>query len=515
MRARCTYRKAPRRAGGLVILASLVVVTMAALVGSAILLRADAGTVIARGELRRAQARAAAWSGVQAVMARLSEQRDDLLGGGAPVLPEQWTFPIESADGELVFRVLQGAGGLPATSENARLDINTAAPEMLAMLPGLNETLAERIISSRPEGGYVSVESLLGVEGIDRRTLMGETQDDEGAHEPTPPRPGGLAVSAPPLIDLLTVWSFDPNVQGSASGESIGVRRVRLPGGWWTDGMAMAIGERFGAPSLFGVGGIGLGEDPPASIGELVTALRGSSIPVESWGKWLDTFTPYDATHRRGLIDLNRAGADVLAAVPGLDVELAGAIVDARDRTPFESRSSTAWIVEVGAVSPEAFVEAADWLTTRSTQWRVIVEGGYEAPTAEGAERGSAPALLDRVVFEAVIDVSTRRTRLATLREVTGLNETLAFSRALLAGDDEPEPHDLAMDDSASIVEPEEPEFVRLRRGPDPLGTSDDVPPSLPAPEQTSDPDAQDALPAPSAGSTGGRAGRWTRGGGS
>ncbi len=494
---------------GRVIIAVLVVVTMAALVGSAILLRSDGGVVLARGELRRAQARAAAWSGVQAVMARLGEQREDLLAGGAPVLPEGWTMPVEAAGGTLVFRLLPGAGGLPATSENARLDLNTADAEMLASLSALDDALAQRIVQQRPAGGYSSVESLAAIEGIGRAMLAGGV--DSGAAPPSAAGDLGDAVGSP-LLDLLTVWSFDPNVQGAAAGETIGARRVPFPGGWWTDATAMAIGERFGSPSLFGVGGIGVGGEAPATLGALVGALRGSAIPVESWGPMLDTLTPHDATHRRGLVDMNRAGAEVLAALPGIDEEMAAEIVEARERTSLESRGSIAWAVEVGVMTPEALEESADWLTVRSTQWRVRIEGGYEPPSAGERRRGDeARALLDRVVYEAVIDVSTRRPRLATLREITGLDESLALS---------PSPEDPTtegIDEEADDLDglgPDEPEFIRLGRGPERLvPRGEDPAPSGPPQDAAAD-DQPGQGESRAGGGAAGRVGRWTGGGG-
>ncbi|MEZ6242873.1 MAG: helix-hairpin-helix domain-containing protein [Phycisphaerales bacterium] len=509
-----TRRTTQTRRRGLVILAVLIVVTMAALVGSAVLLRADAGTHAARGELRRTQTRAAAWSGVQAVMARLAEQRDDLLAGGAPVLPEGWSFSIESPDGDLVFHVLQSDSGLPATSENARLDINVATAEMLANLPGLSETLAERIVSGRPEGGYESVESLTRVDGIDRWTLMDETEVDGLASEATLSESADPTMFSHPLIDLLTVWSFDPNVQGAAAGETLGVRRVLFPGGWWSDSMAQQIGERFGSPGIFGKGGIGVGADAPASMGEFVALLRGASIPVEQWGPLLETITPYDATHRRGLVDMNRAPAAVLATIPGIDDEIARAIVDARERTPLASRGSIAWAVEVGVMTPEALEQAADWLTTRSTQWRVRIEGGYEAPTPDGSDSETTRSLLDRVEYEAVIDISSQRPRLATLREITGLDESLAFSAL---GRDEREPDDPGIKDDPIGGPGDEaptPEFRRLRQGPDrhPMFGDDEPlgPPPGDSPDSSGTPDE-----AGKSSGLSGRTGRWTRGGGS
>ena len=60
-----------------------------------------------------------------------------------------------------------------ATEQNdGRLDINTATSEQLQMLPGIGETLAQRIIDYRTEhGDFKTVDELLQVNGIGESKL--------------------------------------------------------------------------------------------------------------------------------------------------------------------------------------------------------------------------------------------------------------------------------------------------------------------------------------------------------
>ena len=51
------------------------------------------------------------------------------------------------------------------------LDLNSASRDELMLLPGIGETLAARIIEARTEGSYTSVNDLLRVRGISRKSL--------------------------------------------------------------------------------------------------------------------------------------------------------------------------------------------------------------------------------------------------------------------------------------------------------------------------------------------------------
>src|SRR4051812_37446493 len=82
----------PMSRRGSILLTVMVVITLAALVGTTVLYRADAQRGSARNGMEHAQLRALAWSGVQGAMAELASQRGDLMQGGTPALTGEWSL---------------------------------------------------------------------------------------------------------------------------------------------------------------------------------------------------------------------------------------------------------------------------------------------------------------------------------------------------------------------------------------------------------------------------------------
>ena len=68
----------------------------------------------------------------------------------------------------------QSISGFKAETESkdTRMDINSATVQQLTVLPGIGETLAERIVDYRQQNGnFSSVDELLYVDGIGKKKL--------------------------------------------------------------------------------------------------------------------------------------------------------------------------------------------------------------------------------------------------------------------------------------------------------------------------------------------------------
>ena len=112
-----------------------------------------------------------------------------------------------------------------------------------------------------------------------------------------------------------------------------------------------------------------------------------------------------------------------------------------RDGLAADSLKSPTWLAAEEVLTPVQYARCADTVTTRSMQWRVRIEAGLLRDDAQinwsGGDRGN-PAeadfesraylyqedagLMDRVVVEAVIDISSARPRVAYLRDLTLMN---------------------------------------------------------------------------------------------
>lgn len=452
------------------ILAVMLVITIGALVATSTLHTTNAQHSLIEASIRQTRSRAMAWSGVQAAMSELAEQRDDLLDGLSPVLTEQWDlFELDDGRRGVVRLVAIGEEGSVIQSESGKLNVNTATADMLALIPGLDLTVAQRIVESRSTAPIGSVESLADIEGITLEALYGRPE-------------------APGLTRYLTALSADPNVQtgvGSTSTNGRGDRKLNVNGPW-SERLGRAIADRYDEETAAGVKQIMESGFDLSSESRFVAFMRQSDGDPETWVDVLDVFSATPDPYTTGRVDLLTAPAAVLAAIPGLDQMTAESIVQARASLDDESRRTVVWPVLEGVMTEEQFQEAIDFISSRSMQWRVRVEVGImnDAPVARvstseergpqrtdmigGSFRGAddgladAPRLRDRLVLEAVIDVSSLRPRVAYLRDVTHLD--LAFRLDALRP--EAELADIADDDDLADPVPMDDDVMTMRDAP-------------------------------------------------
>lgn len=384
----------------------LAVVVLAVAVASSMLTSAATRIDAAEAVWRRQQARAVALSGVRVAMARLEAQRDALLDGGEPVLDAE-VVVFADATGRGVATLVPLGSERPARSELAGLDLNRATAEMLARLPGVSQALAETIVAGRGRG-YTSVEEVgpaAAEAGLGIESIYGDGAGDaaEAVAEP------------PPLLSMLSVFGFDPEVQQGLGRDGARWQDRVLPTAEWVRAERARLVERFGEAAASGLERLVEVRGAFDSRSALVRAMLNRGVPVEAWAGILDLTAVGDDRFARGVVDLNRAPAEVLAAIPGLDEASAAAIVARRDSVAAGLKGSIAWPVVEGVIEPTRLAEAADWLAARSLVWRVRVRGLVEPATDEdpsGPRDGG-------VVLDAVIDVTGERARLAYLREVT------------------------------------------------------------------------------------------------
>jgi DNA uptake protein ComE-like DNA-binding protein len=421
--------RGPQARRGAILLAVLVVISIAALAGVSVSHVAQADVQGAAVSQRRVQARALAWSGVQSVMAELAQQRIALLDGETPRITSEWEPFVDARGRRAVVRLAQQRGGSILVSEQGKVDINTAAPAMLSAL-GLDESTVEAIVESRRRRAFGSPGELLMVQGVTPEILYGASW-----HEAETGRERGLE-AGDGLIAHLTVFSFDPNVQ-SGLGPAGSTHRARMrinvntP---WSERLGNAIDERFGegagqAARSFMTAGVTID-----SLGVILRGAVANNLNRRSWPPLLDAFTVSDDPYIMGRVDLNVAEGRVLASIPGISPEAAEQMVRIREGLGPDARRSILWPLEENILTVEEMAVAADHLTTRSMQWRVVVEGGFIPSGDQRAWQDlEDETLQDRIVLEAVIDVASAQPRVAYLREVTLLPVARILTRDAMA----------------------------------------------------------------------------------
>jgi DNA uptake protein ComE-like DNA-binding protein len=447
-----------------ILLSVLVVVVIGTLIGTTMTMIAGAQRASVESAGNRAQSRALALSGLRAVVAELADQRRDLLRGDEPRLTSEWTL-FEARDGSVgVVRLLPlGPEDERFVSESAKLDLNSHSAETLARLPFADPTLAQRLAAQAKAQPLNSLGGLLELDGITPEQVFGSAAAaaDESSVEAAALDAGLLETEydsgarSAALCDLLTVFAFDPNVQTGLDSNRperfLGRRRINLNRDW-SEELDRAIRRRYDDDLADAVKGAMQGGLTFPNDERLIELLAGSGLEAEQWGPILDGFTAWGEPYHYGKVDLNRARAEVLAALPGLDPEVAQDIVEVRRQLGDEHKRSPAWPVVEGIMTPDQFKEAGPWFATRSLQWRVRIEGGFRpgepggneplggmspddlslpgdgAFDAGGFDADVSDALKQPVILEAVIDLAGNVPRIAYLRDLT-LYETASRVR--------------------------------------------------------------------------------------
>ena len=290
--------------------------------------------------------------------------------------------------------------------EAAKLNLNTASWQSLAAQPGMTDEVAQAIVDFRdpdsdplPYGAedeyYQSLtpayraknapletlQELLLVRGVTPEVLYGEDtnqngvldpwEDDGDASPPDDDRDGELDRG---LAGYVTVYSAEPNLnsQGQPRLNLNTAPREELRK-TLRQGMPADLVERILAP-----GGASRAATAPVQYQGMAEVLRRVPALLERENRealtyLLDVATVREEEVLRGLVNVNTAPPEVLAALAGLEEDTAQAI-DAYRRQGGGGFGSVAWLLEAG-VAPERFLEVLPFVTVRSFQYRVRAVG--------------------------------------------------------------------------------------------------------------------------------------------
>lgn len=444
------------RRRGFVLIAVLVIVSIALLVATGVLFIVQGRAADAAGSADMAQSRALAWSGLQAVMSELNSQRERFLAGESPRLDRQYSIYETHNRIGAIRLVPVGSGDSLLAAEAGKIDLSSADAERLTKTGMIDAGVAAAIINYRDQvlrRPFQSVAELLHVPGgvITPQTLYGPI-DQIKPRDQAQLAEGDLAervaerlqAPATSLSDVLTVFSVEPNVQRN------GEPRINLNQPW-TEAFERELTEKLGkraADQFKGMAERGVRFENESKI---VATLRGADIPLREWAGALDMFTATPGEHCFSRIDINTAPLEAIMTLPTLTPEQAAQIVNRRETLTADERASITWPVTSGIVLPEALEQLAGTITTRCWVYRVRIAAGEIVEDDVGSENGP---MINPVIWEAVIDLSSPQPRVAYLRDISVLQAAAQIAlEATLSQPSDFEPQSEEAVDSAAADE--------------------------------------------------------------
>lgn len=285
--------------------------------------------------------------------------------------------------------------------EASKLHLRMVTEDMLAKLPGMTAEIAAAIIDWRDENDepleegaegetyeqlpahpyaaknadFETLGELLLVKGVDPDVLFGEDKNLNGrldANEDTDE--DGLLRQG--LFQYLTLYSYAPNVN------RFGEPRIDLNTASQQE-LREALGDRLSNQQIQTLIAARTGS-PLISIGQIASIPRFSSEVLKTI---MDDVTVHSAEWVVGRVNAVTAPREVLAALPGMDEELADGLIAAREGVA-DGLDTLGWVLDVLGV--QRFAVLANWLTVRGYQFRVQAQSWIEPGAAEGSPTGAA-----------------------------------------------------------------------------------------------------------------------------
>lgn len=359
-----------RQSRGIALITAMwfLAVLLVLVAGFAAMVHSDAEIARNFGELTRA--RWAAQAGYSRALVEI-QQRGALpatsLDGGAQLTLD--SQDEEVALGNATYQTV-------IEDEAGKININTATSDMLQML--FSVEVVDAIIDWRdsdstpqPQGAeddlytgldapyhcknapFDTVDELLLVNGVTAELLD------------TPVTDGGVNVR-----DLLTVSSVDSNTDAS------GQARVNIKTAT-QEQLSTAVGDVFSDEELEAI----ITQRTSTPFDSPADLLNVPNMSREKVALVFDRLTASTVRERPGLININTAPVEVLAALPGMDEALAQAIV--QQRTEQGAFETVGQLLDIEQISNSLFIRIADLLTTRSRTFRIVSTGQMKDGSAQ------------------------------------------------------------------------------------------------------------------------------------
>ncbi len=443
-----------RRERGVILIAALLVVSALALLVGALVENQRAEVRVAEAFQRQARARQAALSGIHRAMADLAADETawdgpaDAWRGGATVSTYQ-ELPIgpDGEDGWVSLVRYDVDSDVPPVApaygledENGKVNLNTAAKEVLAALPGMTSEIAAAVVDWRdpdeqpdPEGGaesdyylglaspyraknapFGTVDELGLVRGVTPALLHGEDSNRNGLLDPneddgddSEPPDNGDGVLDRGLAPFVTVWSLERNV------DQAGEARLNLNQAT-VEQLRTRCGDVLQPPDIQGI--LQLRTTRGGQFATTADILDVPSVTPEEYKAVCDRLTLSTEPEIEGLVNVNTAPREVLRALPGMDDDTVDQVL-ARRTLPDAKLDSIGWLLEVESLRNEPFYVRFRGLSAIAT-----VRSGQVSAVAAGGVRGTPTVAR----IQAILDRREAPPKIVYLRDLTGLGVPFA-----------------------------------------------------------------------------------------
>lgn len=315
----------------------------------------------------------------------------------------------------------EGGGIIYGVSdEESRLNINQASVDQLTNIVNMTPDIGAAIVDWRSDdnapgtpggaksdyymslkppymprtGPFLTVREMLMVRGVTPDLLYGQDADQNGLLENNdgpddPPSDAQNSVLEDAgWSSMMTVDSVDNdvkaggdsrvNIQNADQTDLTGVRGI-------TAGIARAIIAYRGQNQFKSIAdlldvtapvpnGANQANDTNAPAGQTTTAGTGPKVISEDLLRDIaDDLTVGQGQSTAGAINVNTAGIDVLICLPGVDRQLAQAIISYRQSEGY--LANLAWLLRVPGMTQDIFKQIAPLATVRSETYRIMSEG--------------------------------------------------------------------------------------------------------------------------------------------
>lgn len=387
----------------------------------------------------RIQAHYLALAGIEKAKALLYQNARERSRSGKNHTGELYDAPAQFRDVELgrgVFRVMRRArqdegGGIVygVSDEESRLNLNAADNQALAKLEGITPQILAAIMdwrdpdNSASSGGaeaefylslqplrlprnnqFMTVRELLMVRDVTPDLLLGQDRQQNGMLDYVGEDAGGSSSTDDRAADVDTGWAGILTVNSLVNNVSAsGTDRVNVQTADETQlssvsgisrDIARAIIAYRGQNQIRNIASL-LDVTAPQNNDQNANRGRGGQassntsqgggsgqkvISQELFMDIADEITADNNATKAGLINVNTASLAVLTCLPGVDRDLAQAIISYRQSSGY--LPNIGWLLKVPGMNEDIFKQVAPLVTVRSETFRILAEGRVKSTGA-------------------------------------------------------------------------------------------------------------------------------------